>query len=140
MTTTRPTDMLHLYVKRHNLGVRSGDFVPMLALFHPDAVLQFNGLGLGPFQGLAKISEAFRDMPPSEELVVLDTTEVQGSVSASYSVFVKIISSPSICHCRLKMNAVMNACSCSMISSEQVFWVVSTRSMPGHTLFSGETL
>jgi hypothetical protein len=64
-------DLLEQYVRLHNEGVRTGDFSKLLALFAPDAVTRFKGIGVGPFSGTSAIAAAFRDHPPEDELELL---------------------------------------------------------------------
>jgi len=55
-----------------NEGVRTGDWSSLVELFTDDAVLEFVGIPLGPFHGRAAIEEAYRGMPPDDEIVVLE--------------------------------------------------------------------
>jgi hypothetical protein len=64
--------LLSDYVERFNIGVRSGDWEPMLELLAPDAELEFVGIPFGPFVGRDAIGEAYRVQPPDDELVVLE--------------------------------------------------------------------
>jgi hypothetical protein len=74
--------LLDDYVERFNLGVRSGDWEPMLALLVPDAELEFTGIPVGPFIGRDVIGEAYRMQPPDDEIVLLDRL---GEGSAVYA-------------------------------------------------------
>jgi hypothetical protein len=73
-------DVLEHYVARHNRGVRSGDFGPMLEIFADSARLEFEGIALGPFGGKRAIARAFLDRPPTDELFVLATREPEREV------------------------------------------------------------
>jgi steroid Delta-isomerase len=64
--------LLEREVEAFNEGVRSGDWSPLLALFAEDAVLEFDGIPVGPFHGCDAIAEAYRSMPPDDEIVLLD--------------------------------------------------------------------
>jgi hypothetical protein len=59
-------------VERLNIGVRTGDWEPMLELLTDDCVLEFVGIPVGPFTGRAAIGEAYRSQPPDDEFVLLD--------------------------------------------------------------------
>jgi steroid delta-isomerase len=63
--------MLDEHVERFNLGVRTGDFGPMVAAFSEDAELVFEGIPVGPFVGRDAIGEAYRAQPPDDEIVLL---------------------------------------------------------------------
>lgn len=78
-------ELLRRYVELHNGGVHSGDFAPLLALFHRQAVLEFRGFGIGPFRGSAQIARAFEETPPDEELVIVDAVEVSSVASVRYA-------------------------------------------------------
>ena len=78
--------LLRDYVGRFNAGVRSGDFGPMLAAFAEDAVLEFEGVPVGPFAGRDAIAEAYRAQPPDDEIVLLELrADGDGLVRAAYA-------------------------------------------------------
>jgi hypothetical protein len=81
-----PRDVLDHYVRRHNDGVRSGDFEPLLELFLPDARIELVGVAFGPFVGKPAIARAFEERPPTDELVIGAVRE-QGdtAVDADYA-------------------------------------------------------
>jgi steroid Delta-isomerase len=64
--------LLEREVAAFNEGVRSGDWVPLVELFAEDAVLEFEGIPVGPFRGRDAIAEAYRTSPPDDEIVLLD--------------------------------------------------------------------
>jgi hypothetical protein len=64
--------LLEREVAAFNEGVRTGDWAPLVALFAEDAVLEFDGIPVGPFHGRDAIAEAYRTMPPDDEIVLLD--------------------------------------------------------------------
>jgi steroid delta-isomerase len=76
--------LLREYVKRHNAGVRTGRFGPLLELFAEHAEMRFEGLPVGPFVGRERIADAFRNQPPDDELVV---RQVQHSKDTEYAVY-----------------------------------------------------
>jgi hypothetical protein len=69
------------------LGVASGDFSTLCALFAEDGSLEFQGLNQGPFHGRSAISEAFKQTPPDDELMwgdIVDVDEAGVSGCAAY--------------------------------------------------------
>jgi hypothetical protein len=66
--------------------VRTKDFAGMVAGFHDDAQLVFEGVTVGPFAGRAAIEAAYRDQPPDDEVVIVSAEEGEdGVVDARYS-------------------------------------------------------
>jgi steroid Delta-isomerase len=61
-------DFLYEYVARHNQGVRTGDWEALGECFAEDALLEFEGVPVGPFEGRAAIEAAYRDGPPDDEV------------------------------------------------------------------------
>jgi steroid Delta-isomerase len=64
--------LLEREVTAFNEGVRTGSWSSLVALFAKDAVLEFEGIPVGPFHGSDAIAEAYRSMPPDDEIVLLD--------------------------------------------------------------------
>jgi SnoaL-like protein len=64
--------LLDEHVANFNHGVRTGDWSPMLALLADDAVLEFDGIPVGPFDGREAIGAAYAAQPPDDEIVLLD--------------------------------------------------------------------
>jgi hypothetical protein len=64
--------LLEREVAAFNEGVRTGDWSSLVALFAENAELEFEGIPVGPFHGRAAIAEAYRAMPPDDEIVLLD--------------------------------------------------------------------
>jgi steroid delta-isomerase len=81
----RLTDLLARHVERFNAGVRTGDWEPMLEQFGDAAELEFRGIPVGPFVGKDAIRAAYREQPPDDELLVLESRERQGVVEARYA-------------------------------------------------------
>ena len=74
------------HVERFNVGVRSGDFGPMVDWFTEDAELAFEGIPVGPFHGREAIAAAYRAQPPDDEIDLLDVEQDgAGRVVASYA-------------------------------------------------------
>jgi len=63
--------LLRREVEAFNEGVRSGDWSALVALFADDAVLEFEGIPVGPFHGREAIAEAYRAMPPDDEIQLI---------------------------------------------------------------------
>jgi steroid delta-isomerase len=51
-----------------NDAVRSGNYAPLVAAFADDAVMSFDDLPTGPFQGREAIRRAYADQPPTDAL------------------------------------------------------------------------
>jgi RimJ/RimL family protein N-acetyltransferase len=66
-----PVDFLYEYVARHNQGVRTGDWEALGELLAEDAVLEFEGIDIGPFAGRDAIVAAYTERPPDDEVRVL---------------------------------------------------------------------
>jgi RimJ/RimL family protein N-acetyltransferase len=77
--------LLAAHVDSFNVGVRSGDWAPMLELFADDAELEFRGIPVGPFVGKDAIAAAYREQPPDDELRVLEEREHDGRIEARYA-------------------------------------------------------
>jgi len=67
-------DVLERHVELFNTGVREHDFSGMLSQFADDAVMRFDGVPAGPFNGRPAIAAAYRDQPPDDGIRVLDTS------------------------------------------------------------------
>lgn len=65
-----PGQVLMEYVRRHNVGVSSADFCPLLSLFAPTATMRFHGIRFGPLEGQPALATAFREHPPTDRLVI----------------------------------------------------------------------
>ena len=53
--------------------------------FADDAVLEFEGVPVGPFAGRDAIAAAYSERPPDDEVRILDTEEHGETVVARYS-------------------------------------------------------
>jgi len=56
------------HVERFNAGVVTGDFGPLVGLFAEDAILDFAGIPVGPFEGREAIAEAYATQPPTDTM------------------------------------------------------------------------
>jgi steroid delta-isomerase len=79
------SDLLHEHVGHFNIGVRTGDWAPMLAGFDDAAEMEFRGIPVGPFVGKEAIAAAYRERPPDDEMRVLEEHETGGRVEARYA-------------------------------------------------------
>ena len=73
------------HIERFNAAVRSGDFDAMADGFADDAVMEFQGVPVGPFHGREEIRAAYRAQPPDDELRVLDRRDDDRRVVAGYA-------------------------------------------------------
>jgi hypothetical protein len=71
---------LPAHVERFNEGVRSGDFGPMLDAFATDAELVFEGVPVGPFDGIEAIAAAYAAQPPDDEVRIVGTPRLEAGV------------------------------------------------------------
>jgi len=78
-------DILEDHVARFNDGVRCGDFGHMLELFADDAVLEFDGVPVGPFHGIDAIRTAYREQPPDDEIKIGEPRQEGGAIVAPYT-------------------------------------------------------
>jgi RimJ/RimL family protein N-acetyltransferase len=78
-------DFLYEYVGRLNLGVRGGDWDALAECFAGDAVLEFEGVPVGPFSGREAIAAGYRERPPDDEVRILDAEEDGETVVARYA-------------------------------------------------------
>ena len=77
--------LLRKHVERFNVGVRTGDWEPMLEQFEDAAQLDFRGIAVGPFVGKDAIRAAYREQPPDDELRVLESRERGDVVDVRYA-------------------------------------------------------
>ena len=68
-------DFLYEYVARHNQGVRTGDWDALAECFADEAVLEFEGVPVGPFAGRDSIAAAYAERPPDDEVRLLDAED-----------------------------------------------------------------
>jgi RimJ/RimL family protein N-acetyltransferase len=78
-------DFLYEYVARHNGGVRDQEWGPLAECFADEAVLEFEGVTVGPFAGREAIAAAYEQRPPDDEVRILDTEEQGHTVVARYA-------------------------------------------------------
>ena len=62
----------YAHIDRFNAAVSGGDWSPVLATLHPDAVMTFVGVPVGPFVGRDAIAEAYATNPPDDTMRALD--------------------------------------------------------------------
>jgi hypothetical protein len=79
-------EVLERHVELFNAGVREHDFSGMLSQFADAAIMRFEGVPVGPFEGRSAIAAAYRDQPPDDEIRLLDTSLAgPGRVTARYA-------------------------------------------------------
>ena len=78
-------DFLYEYVARHNEGVRDREWGPLAECFADEAVLEFEGVAVGPFVGREAIAAAYEHQPPEDEVRILDAEEQGHTVVARYA-------------------------------------------------------
>ena len=61
-------DRVEEHFRLFNEAVRTGDWAAFLATFTPDAVMRFEGVPAGPYEGLDQIARAYADQPPSDTM------------------------------------------------------------------------
>jgi drug/metabolite transporter (DMT)-like permease len=77
--------LLEDHVGRFNVGVRTGDWEPMVGGFTEDAEMEFRGVPVGPFVGREAIAAAYREQAPDDELRVLEQRRVDSRIEARYA-------------------------------------------------------
>ena len=68
--------LLEHHVELFNEAVRTGDYGPFLDTFADDAVMRFDGVPLGPFQGRAGIAQAYASRAPTDTMALIDMQEL----------------------------------------------------------------
>jgi steroid Delta-isomerase len=77
--------LLTQHVDRFNRAVRSGQWDEMTSQFTDDAELRFEGVPVGPFEGRDTIGRAYREQPPDDEVLILDSEQVGDEAIAGYA-------------------------------------------------------
>jgi steroid Delta-isomerase len=62
------TDRVEEHFRLFNEAVRTRDWTAFLATFTPDAVMSFEGIPAGPYEGLDQIARAYAEQPPSDTM------------------------------------------------------------------------
>ena len=62
------TDRIEEHFRLFNEAVRSRDWAAFLATFTPEAVMRFEGVPAGPYEGLDQIARAYAEQPPSDTM------------------------------------------------------------------------
>ena len=78
-------ELLREHVERFNAGVLSGDYGPLVELFTDDADFEFVGVPVGPWHGREAIAAAYRDMPPDDQIEVLEANESGDELRARWA-------------------------------------------------------
>jgi hypothetical protein len=82
---SNPDRLVQRHTELFNLGVRSGDWAPMLAQFTDDAELIFEGAPVGPFSGKAAIAAAYQAEPPDDQIDVLHVEQRVDQLYVAYA-------------------------------------------------------
>ena len=69
----------YAHIDRFNRAVSSGDWSALLATLHPEAVMTFVGVPLGPFVGRDAIAAAYAANPPDDTMRVLEVRSAGGT-------------------------------------------------------------
>ena len=78
--------LLLAHVARFNAGGVGGDFTEMVSFLAPDARMEFVGAPAGPFVGRDAIAAAYREQPPTDEILLLGEPRLEGDcVVADYA-------------------------------------------------------
>ena len=65
----------HAHIDRFNAAVVGGDWSAFLATLHPEAVMTFVGVPVGPFVGRDAIAAAYATNPPDDTMRVLSVDD-----------------------------------------------------------------
>ena len=79
-------NLIDEYVRRHNLGVVSGDFSELFDLFLDDAVLEFRGTAHMVLRGKHEIQQAFERFPPTAQIGTCTTAHMEDTLATMYRV------------------------------------------------------
>ena len=77
--------LLNQHVDRFNRAVRTGEWDEMTGYFADDGELRFEGIPVGPFEGRDAITQAYREQPPDDEVLLLDSEQVGDEAIAGYA-------------------------------------------------------
>jgi steroid Delta-isomerase len=70
--------LLERHVELFNEAVRTGDYGPFLETFSERAVMRFDNVPMGPFNGLPEIAEAYATEPPTDTMALTAMEEIGG--------------------------------------------------------------
>lgn len=68
------SDRMVEHVRLFNEGVRTADWTAFVATFTPDAVMQFEGVPVGPYVGREEIGAAYASRPPDDTMTLRSVT------------------------------------------------------------------
>jgi hypothetical protein len=81
-----PQQLAADHVRRFNASVAAGDFAPLVESLSDDAIMAFEGMAIGPFEGKAAIAEAYRQSPPDDAIEVIEVRQTDpASVLMEYA-------------------------------------------------------
>lgn len=79
-------ELLTAHVTRFNSAIESGRFEEMVQHFADDAVMIFDGVPVGPFEGRDEILAAYAARPPDDRLLPLEVlASSPDSIATSYA-------------------------------------------------------
>ncbi|WP_306209699.1 nuclear transport factor 2 family protein [Actinoplanes sp. RD1] len=64
-------DRIAAHIDRFNTAVHTGDWSPVVTTLHPDAVMTFTPVPVGPFAGRDAIAAAYAENPPDDTMRIL---------------------------------------------------------------------
>jgi hypothetical protein len=70
------TEAVREHERLFNDAVRAEDFTEFMKTIHPDAVMSFDGVPVGPYRGREAIAEAYATRPPSDTMSIWSIEEV----------------------------------------------------------------
>jgi hypothetical protein len=73
------------HVDAFNAAVVSGEWDAFLTLFHPDAVMTFEGVPAGPYVGRDAIADGYRTNPPTDTMTIRSVTTEPGVERVDYT-------------------------------------------------------
>jgi hypothetical protein len=77
--------LLERHVELYNEAVRTGDYRSFLETFAEGAVMRFDDIPMGPFEGLPEIAEAYATQPPTDTMALIDMEKIgDDAVRASF--------------------------------------------------------
>ena len=77
-------EIVNRYFVEHNDGVKSGDFKNLVELFAHDCEMSFAFGSLGTLKSQDAIISAFKNAPPSDELVARSIEQSESAIVANY--------------------------------------------------------
>jgi hypothetical protein len=70
------TEAVREHGRLFNEAVQAEDFTEFIKTIHPDAVMSFDGVPVGPYKGREAIAEAYATRPPNDTMSIWSIEEV----------------------------------------------------------------